>query len=68
VEFYQVKLTEALITSVQTSGSVGDDNRPAESISISFQKIEWTYQRVSNGQAVGSPVKGSYDRATGTVN
>lgn len=68
VEFYKVKLTEALITSVQTSGSAGGDTRPTESISIAFQKIEWTYQRVSNGQAVGAPVIGSFDQATGTVN
>lgn len=42
-EFYKIKLTDVLITSVQTSGSSGGDNRPAESISLNFARIEWTY-------------------------
>jgi len=42
-EFYKIKLTDVLITSVQTSGSSGGDNRPTESISLNFTKIEWTY-------------------------
>ena len=68
VEFYKVKLTNAVITSVQTSGAASSDTRPGETVTIAYQKISWTYQRVTNGKADGSPVTGSYDVSTGTVN
>jgi type VI secretion system secreted protein Hcp len=42
--FYTIKLNNVQVTSVASSGSSGGDNRPQESISLSFQSIQWTYQ------------------------
>lgn len=42
-DYYQVDLEEVHITSIQTSASDGG-SRPAESFTLSFNKITWTYK------------------------
>jgi type VI secretion system secreted protein Hcp len=43
-EYLVVKMTDVLISSVQTSGSAGSDT-PTESLSLNFAKIEISYMR-----------------------
>ena len=42
LEYYVVKLTDVLVTSVQTSGSTGS-GVPMESFSLNYKKIEFIY-------------------------
>jgi type VI secretion system secreted protein Hcp len=65
-EFYKIKLTDVLITSVQTSGSSGGDNRPVESISLNFTKIEWTYVPQKADGTADTAVVTTWDLATST--
>ena len=65
--FYTITLNNVQVTSVESSGSSGGDNRPGESISLAFQSIQWTYQQLdSNGNPVGSPITTSYNLSTGS--
>lgn len=58
-----IKLTNALISNYSLSGS---GERPAESISINFTKIEYTYQGYKNTGEVDSALKQTvtYDLTT----
>lgn len=57
--YYQVKLTDVLISSYSVSGHGSGDPVPTESISLNFSKIEWNYKP----QNVESPavMKGSWN-------
>lgn len=66
LEFYKIKLTDVLITSVQTSGSSGGDNRPVESISLNFSKIEWTYVPQKADGSGDTPVVTTWNLVTNT--
>jgi type VI secretion system secreted protein Hcp len=61
-EYYVVKLTEVMVSSVQTGGAAGGDT-PTESFSLSFAKIEFIYtpQRADGG--VGTPVRSGWNVA-----
>jgi len=56
-EFYTIKLSDVLISSVQTTGATDEDPMAAvtETLSMSFAKIEWTYKN-----ADGTTVQGSH--------
>lgn len=56
--YYQVKFTDVLISSFQSGGTSGND-RPMESLSLNFTKIEWNYKPQSPESAV--IVKGSWN-------
>ena len=61
VEFYRIILEDVIVTSVQTSGSSGDD-RPAESVSLAFAKIEFNYYEARpDGSLTTTPVKATWD-------
>ena len=61
-EYYVVKLTEVMVSSVQTGGAAGGGT-PTESFSLSFAKIEFIYtpQRADGG--AGTPVRSGWDVA-----
>ena len=60
VEYYKIILTNVIITSVTTSGN-NSDPRPTETVTFTFQSIEWDYQQVdSTGNPVGSVIKAIY--------
>ena len=60
-DFLTIKLTDLLISSVQV-GSSGGDERPVESFSLNFAKVEVEYQEQDQkGAAKGGPVKAGYD-------
>lgn len=58
-EYYTIKLTDVLVSSVSTGGSSGD-SVPMESVSFNFAKIEWTYVPEVDGKP-GEPVQRDYD-------
>ncbi len=48
-EVYMVyKLEDAIVTSVQPSGSAGAGDLPAESVSFGYGKITWTYNETDH--------------------
>jgi type VI secretion system secreted protein Hcp len=61
---YTVTLGTVVISSVSTAGG-GD--RPTESISLHFQTIQWTYQKLDGaGQPDGPPVSHNWNVGTNT--
>jgi|SRR6185503_456854 type VI secretion system secreted protein Hcp len=58
-EFYTVKLTDILISSVQQSGS--DGVLPTESVSLNFAKIEFDYKPQKADGSLGAAVTFKYD-------
>jgi len=42
-EYYTIKMTDVMVSSYQTGMSSGGD-RPMESLSLNFTKIEWNYR------------------------
>lgn len=60
VEFYTITLRDVVVTSVVTAGSESDA-RPIETITFSFQKIEWKYQPTdADGNPAGQPIQTSF--------
>lgn len=57
---FAVTLTGVIVTSVHEGASGGDD-RAVDAVSLSFEKVEWSYRTQSRDGALGSPVTGGYD-------
>jgi type VI secretion system secreted protein Hcp len=64
-EFYRITLTDVLISSVQNSGASGGD-RPVESLSLNFARVEWRYTPQNADGTAGTPVITTWNLATGT--
>ncbi|HJQ55428.1 MAG TPA: type VI secretion system tube protein Hcp [Vineibacter sp.] len=62
-EFYNVKLTDVLVTSFQHSGSGGSD-LPMESLSLNFAKIECSYKARKAEGGFENALKIGYDLKT----
>jgi len=58
-DFYKIKLTDLLVTSLQNSGA-GDD-QPMESLSLNFSKIEFEYYPQKADGTLGGVSKAGYD-------
>jgi type VI secretion system secreted protein Hcp len=56
LEYLKIKLTDILVSSVQQAGS-GSADRPSESLSLNFSKIELAYQPEDGGPVI----TGGYD-------
>ena len=65
IDYYKVTLTDVLVTSVSAGGSTGDD-RPMETISLNYTKIEWEYIPVGADGTPQTPVREGWDVAAGT--
>jgi type VI secretion system secreted protein Hcp len=61
LDFFEVKLTDVLVSSYQTGGSSHGDIVPTDQASLNFAKIQWTYFEQTAKGGAGSPVKGGYD-------
>jgi type VI secretion system secreted protein Hcp len=59
-DYYIIKLTDVLISSVQTSGASGDE-RPTESLSLNFTKIEFSYARQKPDGSLEPPIQTGWD-------
>ncbi|NJD11048.1 MAG: type VI secretion system tube protein Hcp [Gemmatimonadetes bacterium] len=55
-EYYVVKMSEVLISSYETAGSVGDVV-PTDKFALNFSKIEFEYKEQKADGTMGSPVK-----------
>lgn len=61
-DYYVITLSDVLISSVQTSGAGGDD-RPTESLSLNFTKIEFSYARQKPDGSYEPPIQTGWDIA-----
>jgi type VI secretion system secreted protein Hcp len=59
-EYYIVKLSDLLVSGVQSSGSDGA-GVPMESVSLNYSKIEFDYKPQNADGSLGAAVKFSYD-------
>ncbi len=60
LEYIVIKMNDVLISSYQTSGSSGQD-RPTESISMAFAKIEFTYIPQKADGSSDAPISAGWD-------
>ena len=63
--FYKITLTDVVVTSVSVGGASGGD-RPTESFSLNYARIEWEYIPQLPTGGSGTPVRTSWDLARGT--
>ena len=63
--YYTITLTDLLVSSV-SSGSGAGSSGPAETLSLNFSKIEWSYVPVSADGLPQAPVQAGWDLATNT--
>lgn len=61
-DYYVITLSDVLISSFQTSGAAGGD-RPTESLSLNFTKIEFSYARQKPDGSLEEPVRTGWDIA-----
>ena len=60
LEYYVVKLTDVIISSVQTGGAAGSDV-PMESLTLNFAKIEFIYTPQRADGSADTPVRSGWD-------
>jgi type VI secretion system secreted protein Hcp len=58
-EFIKLRLTDALISSYQTSGAAG--GAPLDSVTLGFGQVAYSYYPQDARGSVGTPVTGSWD-------
>jgi type VI secretion system secreted protein Hcp len=61
-DYYVIKLTDVIVSSFQQSGASGGD-KPTESISLNFAKIEIEYMPQKPDGSLDAPVKAGWDLA-----
>ena len=64
-DYYRVYLSDALVTSIQQSGS---NENPTESVSFAYQGIEVAYKPEKDDGSLDAATPKGYDLATGTAN
>ncbi|MCL4180364.1 MAG: type VI secretion system tube protein Hcp [Verrucomicrobia bacterium] len=60
VNYYKITLSDLIVSGVSTGGS-SDDDRPMETLSLNFAKIEWEYVPVNADGGAGDPVRAGFD-------
>lgn len=66
VPYYQWKLEQVFITSYDVSGAATDGGVPTESMSLNFEKIHWTYDKMGKDGKSQGKVPASWDVEKGT--
>lgn len=61
LEYHKVILTDVLISSYQSGGSGGGDERPVDNIALNFGKIEIEYSPQNEKGTLEAAVKSGYD-------
>lgn len=59
-EYYKIKLTDLLVSSLQNSGTDGGEV-PMENVSLNFAKIEFEYYEQTPSGGLGGQVRGAWD-------
>jgi type VI secretion system secreted protein Hcp len=67
VEYLKITLSDILVSSYSTSGSAGGDDRPMESISFNFGRIEIEYIPVDVNGVPEEPVRAAWDVVENTA-
>lgn len=62
-KFYEYKFTKCMFSSYQQSGSQGGDDRPVETVSFRFSKVEVTYYEFDNQGKPKGKVAANWDLA-----
>ena len=65
--YLKYEFEEVFVDSVQWSGSSGGDDRPTESLSLAFGKVEVTYTPQTATGDPGAPVVASWDQRSRTT-
>ena len=65
IAFYKIILTDVVVTSVSTGGASGGD-RPMESFSLNYARIEWEYVPQLATGGTGTPVRATWNVAANT--
>jgi len=60
-EFFQVTMSDLLVSSYQTGGAGSDNSLPIEQISLNFAKIEVQYKQQDAKGQLGGPIKAGWD-------
>ena len=64
-DYFRVWIKDALVTSVQLSGS---NENPTESVTFAYQGVEIAYKPEADDGSLGAAVPKGYDLSTGTAN
>lgn len=64
-DFYIIRLTDVVVTSVSVGGAAGSD-RPTESFSLNYARIEWEYIPQLPTGGAGQPVRTTWNVAENT--
>jgi len=68
VKYFEIKLTQALITKVEPKGTANDEGFPSERVYFTYGKIEWKYvqQKREDGTG-GGTIAAGWDLTTNKV-
>jgi type VI secretion system secreted protein Hcp len=61
LEYIKYEFEEVFVESVQWSGSAGGDDKPTESVSFAFKKIDFTYTPQTEKGIAGKAIPASWD-------
>lgn len=61
LEFLKYKFTDVLVSSYQTSGSSDGDDRPIDSFSLNFARIDIEYTEQKDDGSAGTVTRAGYD-------
>jgi len=65
LEYFTLKFTEVIVSSVSMGGSGGED-RLTENITLNFREVEWTYTEQKTDGSAGAPIESGWNIATNT--
>jgi type VI secretion system secreted protein Hcp len=66
MDYLTYEFQDCMVESIQWSGSSGGDDRPTESVSFAFAKVEITYNQQAITGGKGKPIVVAYDQTTRT--
>ena len=65
VDYFRLRYTDVLLTSISMQGSDAVDSVPSEDVSFTFSRVEWTYTPIDNKTgAPGVPITTGWDVLT----
>jgi type VI secretion system secreted protein Hcp len=63
--YLEIKFTDCLISSYQTSGAAGSSEIPTDNVSLNFSKIEFKYSPQKEDGTLGTAIPVGYDLKAG---
>jgi type VI secretion system secreted protein Hcp len=66
VRFYQIVLSNVVVSSISEAGSAGTDIRPLEALCLRYSRISWTYTELDSSGAPKGDIKAWWDLALNT--